>query len=79
MQLSLSQQGSCPLQVFVHITIRAPEEGEAAADASVVHSTKAEEGGPGQPLAFRLGKGWRAPRSWELALVGEVLGGSATW
>jgi hypothetical protein len=56
----------------VHVTIRAPEEDEAAADAAVVYSTKSEEGGPGQPLAFRLGKGWRAPRSWELALAGEA-------
>jgi hypothetical protein len=34
------------------------------------YSTWADEGGSGQPLVFVLCKGWRAPRAWELALLG---------
>lgn len=52
-------------QVFVHVRTLAQNGDE------VLHSTRAEDGGSGQPLAFRLCKGWRAPRGWELALLGS--------
>ena len=33
-------------------------------------STRADEGGSGQPMAFALEKGTRPPRAWEVALKG---------
>lgn len=36
----------------------------------LIFSTHAEDGGAGQPLAFKLCKGRRGPRAWELALLG---------
>jgi hypothetical protein len=40
-------------------------------DDDLLYTTWAEEGGSGQPLAFVIGKGSRAPRAWELAVLGE--------
>lgn len=51
-------------QVWVHFTAR------SAANAPL-YCTRRAEGGGGQPLAFLIGKGRRAPRGWELALLGE--------
>jgi len=49
-------------QVYVHVAVR---EGERT-----LATTRADEGGPGVPRALVLGKGRRAPRAWELALLG---------
>jgi hypothetical protein len=53
-----------PRQVYVHASVRSAETN------ALLHSTRREEGGGGFPVAFLLGKGRRAPRSWELALLG---------
>jgi hypothetical protein len=53
---------------FVHVTIK-------AASGAALFSTRREDGGAGSPLAFLIGKGRRAPRSWELALLGEAFFG----
>lgn len=45
-------------------------------DEDLLYSTHAEDGGSGQPVAFVLRKGARAPRAWELALQGESSGGA---
>ena len=37
----------------------------------VLESTRADEGSSGVPKAFVIGKGRRAPRGWELAVMGE--------
>jgi hypothetical protein len=52
----------------VHYSVAAPEEGES--DPPLIYSTFSDEGGAGQALAFKIGKGWRPPRAWELALLG---------
>jgi hypothetical protein len=54
--------GACRSQVYVHVAVR---EGERT-----LATTRADEGGPGVPRALVLGKGRRAPRAWELALLG---------
>lgn len=51
-------------QVYVHFSI-------LDAENDLLYTTWAEEGGSGQPLAFVVGKGCRAPRAWELAVLGE--------
>jgi hypothetical protein len=53
------------VQVYVHYSVSSVED-------DLFYSTWADEGGSGQPLAFVLCKGWRAPRAWELALLGEL-------
>uniref|UniRef100_A0A383VCY1 peptidylprolyl isomerase n=1 Tax=Tetradesmus obliquus TaxID=3088 RepID=A0A383VCY1_TETOB len=61
---------------------RTPQEGDlvyvhysvSSAEDDLFYSTWADEGGSGQPLAFVLCKGWRAPRAWELALLGMTRG-----
>ena len=52
------------MQVYVHFSI-------LDAENDLLYTTWAEEGGSGQPLAFVVGKGCRAPRAWELAVLGE--------
>jgi hypothetical protein len=47
------------------------------ADDDLLFTTWAEEGGSGQPLAFVIGKGSRAPRAWELAVLGKEQCGQA--
>mmetsp|Transcript_1261 Transcript_1261/g.3505 ORF Transcript_1261/g.3505 Transcript_1261/m.3505 type:complete len:651 (-) Transcript_1261:236-2188(-) len=56
--------------VYVHVDV-AEEEG-----SDPVWSTRAAAGGYGSPLAFILGKGHRAPRAWEVALLGMRKGGT---
>lgn len=51
------------VQVYVHYSV-------LNAENDLLYTTWAEEGG-NQPLAFVLGKGSRAPRAWELSLLGE--------
>ena len=51
------------LQVYVHVAVRERKR--------VLQTTRADEGGSGVPCAFALGKGRRAPRAWELALLGD--------
>jgi len=51
-------------QVYVHFSV-------LSLDNDVLYTTSASDGGSGQPLAFVLGKGCRAPRAWELAVAGE--------
>ncbi|KAI8469652.1 MAG: hypothetical protein J3K34DRAFT_512676 [Monoraphidium minutum] len=48
---------------FIHFSVR-------SAAGALLYSTRGIEGGSGQPLAFMIGKGRRAPRGWELALLG---------
>lgn len=52
------------MQVYVHFSI-------LDAENDLLYTTWAEEGGSGQTLAFVVGKGCRAPRAWELAVLGE--------
>lgn len=52
------------LQVYVHFSV-------LNIDGDLLYTTWAEQGGSGQPLAFVLGKGCRAPRAWELAILGR--------
>jgi hypothetical protein len=59
------------LQVYVHYSV-------LNEDGDVLYSTWAEEGGSGQPLAFVLGKGCRAPRAWELAVAGATRAAATT-
>lgn len=59
----------CFVQVYVHYSV-------LDAENDLLYTTWAEEGGSGQPLAFVLGKGCRAPRAWELAVLGET---AAQW
>jgi len=47
--------------VYVHVTVRTD-------DQQVCFSTHASEGGNGQPIAFMIEKGQRAPRAWEIAV-----------
>lgn len=47
----------------MHVAVRERER--------VLQTTRADEGGSGVPRAFVLGKGRRAPRAWELALLGD--------
>jgi hypothetical protein len=54
------------LQVYVHCSI-------LNAENDVLYTTWAEEGGSGQPLALVVGKGCRAPRAWELAVLGTSI------
>lgn len=54
------------LQVYVHYSV-------ATKSGNIVQSTRIEEGGNGIPLAFVIGKGWRVPRGWEIALLGRHL------
>jgi hypothetical protein len=54
------------VQVYVHYSV-------LDAENDLLYTTWAEEGGSGQPLAFVLGKGCRAPRAWELAVLGEEM------
>ncbi|GBF92152.1 peptidyl-prolyl cis-trans isomerase [Raphidocelis subcapitata] len=54
--------------VFVHVTVK-------AASGAALFSTRAADGGAGHPIAFLLGKGRRAPRGWELALLAMRRGG----
>lgn len=56
-----------PVQVYVHCSILSVEN-------DLLYTTWAEEGGSGQPLAFVVGKGCRAPRAWELAVLGTSRG-----
>jgi hypothetical protein len=71
-QLTAAQQKNSPsavlpasfVQVYVHYSV-------LNAENDLLYTTWAEEGGSGQPLAFVLGKGSRAPRAWELSLLGE--------
>jgi hypothetical protein len=56
-----------PVQVYVHCSI-------LSADNDLLFTTWAEEGGSGQPLAFVVGKGCRAPRALELAVLGMSRG-----
>eukprot|EP00983_Pelagomonas_calceolata_P054272 1143635-Pelagomonas_calceolata.AAC.3 len=61
----------CPAQVYVHVSISpAVAEGAELSDQKeeVLWTTRADEGGSGQPLAFALEKGIRPPRAWEVAL-----------
>lgn len=51
-------------QVYVHVAVRERKR--------VLETTRADEGGSGVPRAFVLGKGRRAPRAWELALLGDL-------
>ena len=43
----------------MHVTIRTEEE-------DVLFSTRGQDGGNGQALAFMLNEGQRAPRAWEI-------------
>jgi len=52
-----------PNQAYVHYSVK------SASDA-LLYSTRRDEGGSGHPFAFLIGKGRRAPRGWELALLG---------
>lgn len=52
--------------VFIHYSIL--DGGE------VLYSTRSDENGSGQPLAFQMEKGVRAPRSWEIVLKGMTAG-----
>jgi hypothetical protein len=45
--------------------------GLAQTKEEVLWSTRAEEGGSGQPIAFAFEKGTRPPRAWEIALKGK--------
>ncbi len=54
------------LQVFFHLSIKTE-------DGAVLETTRLEEGGSGVPRAFVIGKGLRAPRGWELTLLGMSL------
>jgi hypothetical protein len=54
-------------KVYVHFSAK-------ASDGALLHTTRREEGGGGHPVAFQIGKGRRAPRSWELALLGGCPG-----
>ena len=47
----------------MHVTVRTEEE-------EVLFSTRGQDGGAGQALAFVLGEGQRAPRAWEIVLTG---------
>ncbi|GAX74288.1 hypothetical protein CEUSTIGMA_g1737.t1 [Chlamydomonas eustigma] len=47
--------------VYVHVTVRTEED-------DVLYSTRSQEGGNGQALAFLIEAGKRAPRAWEIAL-----------
>ena len=47
----------------MHVTVRTEEE-------EVLFSTRGQDGGAGQALAFVLGEGQRAPRAWEIVLAG---------
>ena len=47
----------------MHVAVRERER--------VLQTTRADEGGSGVPRALVLGKGRRAPRAWELALLGD--------
>eukprot|EP00879_Flechtneria_rotunda_P002973 GHRR01003190.1.p1 GENE.GHRR01003190.1~~GHRR01003190.1.p1 ORF type:complete len:634 (+),score=228.22 GHRR01003190.1:2740-4641(+) len=58
------QQGDL---VYVHYSV-------CNAEGDLLYSTQAGDGGSGQPLAFLLEKGQRAPRAWELALQGMTQG-----
>ncbi len=49
-------------QVYVHVTVRT-EDGE-----EVLYSTRGQDGGNGQAMAFIVEAGKRAPRAWEIAL-----------
>uniref|UniRef100_A0A7S3VGN7 peptidylprolyl isomerase n=1 Tax=Dunaliella tertiolecta TaxID=3047 RepID=A0A7S3VGN7_DUNTE len=66
--------GACPNAgdlVYVHVSISpAVAEGAELSDQKeeVLWTTRADEGGSGQPLAFALEKGIRPPRAWEVAL-----------
>lgn len=51
-------------QVYVHFSV-------LSLDNDVLYTTSASDGGSGQPLAFVLAKGCRAPRAWELAVAGK--------
>lgn len=44
------------------------EGAELPVNKEVLWSTRADEGGSGQPLVFALEKGVRPPRAWEVAL-----------
>lgn len=59
--------GCLVVQVYVHYSV-------LNAESDLLYTTWAEEGGSGQPLAFVLGKGSRAPRAWELSLLGKDAG-----
>ncbi len=52
----------------MHVSVGPADDPE-----DVLYSTRAEAGGSGQPLAFLLQKGARAPRAWEIALSGKYL------
>ncbi|KAG1666907.1 hypothetical protein FOA52_005967 [Chlamydomonas sp. UWO 241] len=52
--------------VYVHMTVRTDV-------GAVLWSTRTQERGSGQPLAFMIEKGQRAPRSWEVAVKGMRL------
>jgi hypothetical protein len=54
------------LQVFFRLSIKTE-------DGAVLETTRLEEGGSGVPRAFVIGKGLRAPRGWELTLLGMSL------
>ncbi|KAF5841516.1 hypothetical protein DUNSADRAFT_12444, partial [Dunaliella salina] len=57
--------------VYVHVSIiPAVAEGVELSEhkEEVLWTTRADEGGSGQPLAFALEKGIRPPRAWEVAL-----------
>ena len=58
------------MQVFVHLAIRDVSD---PTDERLLFSTRAEEGGAGHPIGFRLEPkaGLRAPRGWEVVLKGE--------
>lgn len=52
------------MQVFVHVSFSDADGKEQ------FWSSRVEQGGTGEPLAFTLGKGARAPRGLEIALAG---------
>lgn len=52
-------------QVYVHYNVK-------TAEGRMLQSTWQAEGGAGLPLPFVIGKGRRAPRAWEIALLSKA-------
>lgn len=52
-------------QVYIHVSVRDESE-------HVCFSTRTQHGGTGQPIAFMVEAGQRAPRAWEIAVKGEL-------
>lgn len=75
--LELNTHANAITQVYVHVSISPAVPEDEREDLSVqkqdvLWSTRSDEGGSGQPMAFTFEKGTRPPRAWEIALKGGL-------